>query len=68
MKSYNSESDKKLAKTYGLTLSDIVPSRLDGKITIKDVKNAKDLIKTNSFGKNFGTGMIGNPIPFKKLT
>lgn len=66
MKSYNSDSARKLAKTYGLTLSNITPSRPDRKITIKDVKNAKNL--TNNFGKNFGSGMMGNPIPFKTLT
>lgn len=66
MKSYNSDSARKLAKTYGLTLSNIPPSRPDRKITIKDVKNAKNL--TNNFGKNFGIGMMGNPIPFKTLT
>lgn len=63
MKSYNSDSAKKLAKLYGLTLSNIPSSRPDGKITIKDVKNAINF--TNNFGTNLGLGMVGNPSPFK---
>lgn len=64
MKSYNSDSAKKLAKNHRLTLSDILSSRPDGKITIRDVKNAIKL--TNNFGINFGIGMSGNPTPFIK--
>ena len=60
-KSFNSKSAKTLAKKYNLTLKDIPTNRLDGKVTIKDVKN---VININTFGSVFGLGMMGNTTPF----
>lgn len=61
--SYNCESAKILARNNGLTLKDIKTHRSDGKATINNVKDA--IRQRNSFGKNFGLGMMGNPTPFK---
>lgn len=60
-KSFNSKSAKMLAKKYNLTLKNIPVSRKDGKVTARDVENARNM---SAFGGVFGLGMIGNTIPF----
>lgn len=60
-KSFNSNSAKMLAKKYNLTLKNIPVSRKDGKVTIKDVENARNM---STFGSVFGLGMMGNTTPF----
>lgn len=45
-----------------------VPNGGEAKLVIGRVIASRvvPLNNANSFGKNFGTGMMGNPIPFKK--
>lgn len=69
-KKFNSNTAKILAQKHGIKLKDIPTNRIDEKATTNDVKFAI-LLKTipskpNKMGKNFGMGMLGNPIPFQR--
>ena len=60
---YNSESAKKTANKFGVTLKEVKEMYPDGKITTRQVKEVATL--KFFFGMTKGLGMIGNPTPFQ---